>query len=406
MNFAPAPLQYVRDIWQGILNEIKRVDGQENAKRDRANTFRGDQTVKGNLTATNLSGANSGDVTLAGETYLTLAGQQITAAKITEAQQNTSDVTTANVSSAKHGYAPKSSADATQFLNGAAAPAFAQVKDSDLSTSDVTANNVVSTKHGFAPKSPADATQFLNGAATPAYAQVKDSDLSTSDITTNNVGSTKHGFAPKSPASATQFLNGAATPAYAQVKDSDLSLSDITTNNVSTTQHGFAPKLPNDATKFLDGTGNYSAPAAGWTLVPKTSDESRNTTTTPSNDAALTLSMAANTNYLSPGVIFFDGVAAAGFQYQFTGPSGGTKRVERHHAGGGNTPVFQAADSSYSTTNAGLSSTNTNPGVVEFEAFHLVGASGGTFAFQWAQNTSNAGNTTVRAGSYFEYKNF
>ena len=53
-----------------------------------------------------------------------------------------------------------------------------------------------------------DATRFLNGAATPTYAQVKDSDLSTSDITTNNVSTTKHGFVPKLPNNATLFLNG------------------------------------------------------------------------------------------------------------------------------------------------------------------------------------------------------
>lgn len=73
---------------------------------------------------------------------------------------------------------------------------------------DITTNNVTSTKHGLAPKSPADATQFLNGATTNAYAQVKDSDLATTDITTNNVSTTKHGFAPKAPNDATKYLDG------------------------------------------------------------------------------------------------------------------------------------------------------------------------------------------------------
>lgn len=109
------------------------------------------------------------------------------------------------------------------------------------------------------PAPPSDATKFLNGAATPAFAQVRDSDLSTSDVTTNNVSSSKHGFAPKSPSSATQFLNGAATPAFAQVKDSDLSTSDVTTNDVSTTKHGFVPKAPNDTAKFLRGDGTWAA---------------------------------------------------------------------------------------------------------------------------------------------------
>jgi hypothetical protein len=56
--------------------------------------------------------------------------------------------------------------------------------------------------------SPNDATKFLNGDAAPAYAHVKDSDLSTSDIATNDVSIAKHGFAPKAPNDATKFLNG------------------------------------------------------------------------------------------------------------------------------------------------------------------------------------------------------
>lgn len=62
------------------------------------------------------------------------------------------------------------------------------------------------------PASPSDATEFLNGAATPAYAHVKDSDLSLSNITTNDVSITEHGFAPKAPNDATKFLDG--TGAY------------------------------------------------------------------------------------------------------------------------------------------------------------------------------------------------
>lgn len=44
-----------------------------------------------------------------------------------------------------------------------AAPAWDQVTDADLSTSDVTTNDVSTTKHGFAPKAPNDATKFLDG---------------------------------------------------------------------------------------------------------------------------------------------------------------------------------------------------------------------------------------------------
>lgn len=138
--------------------------------------------------------------------------------------------------------------------------------DADATLTDITTNNVTSTKHGFAPKSPADATKFLNGAATPAFAQVNGSDLSLTDVTTNNVSSTKHGFAPKSPADATQFLNGATTPAFAQVKDSDLSTSDITTNDASTTKHGFILK----ATAPSSGIRNVVAIDNGETVYKNT----------------------------------------------------------------------------------------------------------------------------------------
>jgi hypothetical protein len=41
--------------------------------------------------------------------------------------------------------------------------------DATLTTTDITTNDVTSSKHGFCPKAPADATKFLNGANPPAY---------------------------------------------------------------------------------------------------------------------------------------------------------------------------------------------------------------------------------------------
>jgi hypothetical protein len=101
--------------------------------------------------------------------------------------------------------------DATTGLFVAAQPA-----ESDLSVTDITTNNVSTTAHGFAPKAPNDATRYLDG--TGAYslpagaAAVTDATIATSDITTNNVSITKHGFAPKAPNDATRYLDG--TGAY------------------------------------------------------------------------------------------------------------------------------------------------------------------------------------------------
>ncbi len=106
----------------------------------------------------------------------------------------------------------------TTVLHGNAAgnPAFGAVVEADQTLADNTTNDVSTTKHGYAPKAPNDATKFLDG--TGAYDTVKDSDLATTDITTGDVSITKHGFAPKAPNDATKFLNGAgawAVPAGA-----------------------------------------------------------------------------------------------------------------------------------------------------------------------------------------------
>jgi hypothetical protein len=72
----------------------------------------------------NTSGTNSGDVSVTdGSTIdFTLTGQALTAevkdSSITEAKQLLADNTTNNVSTAKHGYAPKLPNDATKFLDG------------------------------------------------------------------------------------------------------------------------------------------------------------------------------------------------------------------------------------------------------------------------------------------------
>lgn len=48
-------------------------------------------------------------------------------------------------------------------------PAFSAVVEADLGLTDLTTANVTSSAHGFAPKSPGDTTKFLNGGATPAW---------------------------------------------------------------------------------------------------------------------------------------------------------------------------------------------------------------------------------------------
>lgn len=70
-----------------------------------------------------------------------------------------------------------------------------QVTETDMSLSDVTTQNVSTTKHGFAPKAPNDATKFLNG--TGAYSVPTSSGGTISDLT--STGSTITVSSPTGP---------------------------------------------------------------------------------------------------------------------------------------------------------------------------------------------------------------
>lgn len=147
-----------------------------------------------------------------------------------------------------------------------AAPIWEQVTDADLSTSDITTNNVATTKHGFAPKLPNDATKYLDG--TGAYTVPAGSGTGT---VTNTGTLTDHALivgnggvdvsALGSLGTATTVLHGnaSADPSFSAVVEADITLADNTTNNVSTSAHGFAPKLPSGIYSPLLGLVAYAA---------------------------------------------------------------------------------------------------------------------------------------------------
>lgn len=143
------------------------------------------------------------------------------------------------------------------------------------------------------------------------------------------------------------------------------------------------------------------------TTIIKATDESTASDTTLSNDSALTFTMAANKNYSIRLKVFFDLGAAAGadgFKYALTGPASPTLvRVQRRDfSPGALSPTDYATDTAYTSSTA-LTASSTSGGWVEMDLIVQNGANSGTFAFQWAQNSSNVANTTVRAGSSLSY---
>jgi hypothetical protein len=137
-----------------------------------------------------------------------------------------------------------------------------------------------------------------------------------------------------------------------------------------------------------------------WTLVSKPTIQTKTANTTLANDTDLTFSVTSGTKYRVRGTVYFDTTAAGDFKYAIAGPAASLIRVHKRHQAAAGVAYVTATDTAFATSTA-VAGTGTAGGQVFFDVLFVATASG-TFAFQWAQNTSDAGNTSVNAGSYLE----
>lgn len=140
---------------------------------------------------------------------------------------------------------------------------------------------------------------------------------------------------------------------------------------------------------------------ARWETTTKNAHESRTATTILADDDSLAVQVMGGQRYVLRGVIFFDTTAAADFKWALAVPSGSTVRIASRAIA----PSATALSNIQVQTSAGVAnailSGGTTGGVLWIDATVLAGADG-LVSVQWAQNTSDAGATTVRAGSYLE----
>lgn len=144
-----------------------------------------------------------------------------------------------------------------------------------------------------------------------------------------------------------------------------------------------------------------------WSTVRKTADETISSDAVLGDDAVLKFAMLANTKYTFRARIFFDTSAAADFKYRHSGPAAPTLvRIHRRELNsGGTADLASTVDTAYSSADIAITSVlGTDGGYIELDGIIHNGANAGDFVFQWAQNTSDASNTTVRAGSYIEWQ--
>lgn len=214
-----------------------------------------------------------------------------------------------------------------------------------------------------------------------------------------------------------QTGNGSASaaPAWNQVADADLSVTDVTTNNVTSSAHGFAPKSPNDATKFLrgDATPTWAVPGAGGSggdaIVRKTADETITATTTLQNDDELLFPVDASSVYCFEILLLLVAPnTAADWKIGWAVPASATMFWDPENLQGtipwaantttSNPPALSTEGSSFSFSGGVGPSGMFARGVV------VTAGTSGNVQFKWAQSTSDAGNSTVKANSFIRYR--
>lgn len=158
---------------------------------------------------------------------------------------------------------------------------------------------------------------------------------------------------------------------------------------------------PGERPKAVTLTANFRS--AEWTTIVKVADESIVSDATLSDDEKLRVPVDANGVYVITMEAFFTTPAAADLQFQFTGPASPDVVDMRGWSGAGASTLTQFQETAFSQVNSATTSVTNNNGYISMTLLLQNGVNVGTVNFQWAQNTSNAGTTTVFAGSYMRY---
>lgn len=164
------------------------------------------------------------------------------------------------------------------------------------------------------------------------------------------------------------------------------------TTVIASSNAGSAISATSAALVYIDaGTRNL------WSTVRKPGDTTRNNTTTTSADPDLQFKVAANTVYDVRMIVKYRTTAAGDFKFGISGPAAPTEVSGGYN--GRQSGGFEAYPTAEAVTQAA-----DNAAMLHVEFTLENGANAGTVTFDWAQNTSNAGPTTVKEGSYIQYR--
>lgn len=139
-------------------------------------------------------------------------------------------------------------------------------------------------------------------------------------------------------------------------------------------------------------------------FADKTSDENVTSSTTLQDDDQLFLPVAANARYILDAFVIYTGAGdpAGGLKMGWTGPSGSTMKWTNFGTSQNVAPVLVNYNVVVENL-AGGRGVGTNGGTemsCQPRGRLSTGGSSGTLRFQFAQGTSNATGTVVKAGSF------
>lgn len=137
------------------------------------------------------------------------------------------------------------------------------------------------------------------------------------------------------------------------------------------------------------------------TLIVQEADQTVNSGSTGTTlvDTELEFAVAANEVWQFEGVINLTTPAAADFKIAAAGPAGAVGSIGAWYG-----DTSGAIDADSDALNTELVFTGTTGATLLFRGGIHNGANAGSLTIRFAQNTSDAGNTTVRAGSYMKYQ--
>lgn len=137
------------------------------------------------------------------------------------------------------------------------------------------------------------------------------------------------------------------------------------------------------------------------TIASKAGDTGRTSTTTLADDPDLSVAVSANATYYALVLLRHNSQPAGDLKYTFTGPAGASFDHVAETLSAAATlftddQLFGSALTDI-IASGGIAGVNVP---IRCEGLLITSGTAGNFKLQWAQNTSNAGASTVRAGSF------